>query len=437
MRAWTTSECSSSNDLTGIAAVRYTADELWPLSGTQSQGDVAQLVRAGVSYALGPWFESTHRHPFSTVLANACCIVLALGTLLASGCASPMDHSSSRNQDQDPSEVDPDNTLNGSGCQGPGCFELGGQIAGSLEQGISTMQSAGMNWVKYQHKYNGGSAGVLSGVIADAHSKGFKVLISVTGQERPSAIDFEGVIRFLGELATFGPDAIEVWNEPNIDREWPSGTIHGSNYVTSLLKPAYDAIKAANSNVLVISGAPAPTGYFGAAGCTEAGCNDDVFVRDMIAAGGKSAMDCLGVHHNSGATSPDATSGHPADPPEDGYHYSWYFKPQLTTYGSLLGANTIPLCLTELGYLSGEDYGGVPSQFSWASGTTVADHATWLGEAVSMCANGTVDPNVSVRLAIIFNVNYESYSSDPQAGYAIVRKDGTCHACGPLSSAMQ
>ncbi len=33
-----------------------------PCSRRQHVGDVAQLVRAGVSYALGPWFESTHRH---------------------------------------------------------------------------------------------------------------------------------------------------------------------------------------------------------------------------------------------------------------------------------------------------------------------------------------------------------------------------------------
>jgi len=70
---------------------------------------------------------------------------------------------------------------------------------------------------------------------------------------------YEDYARFVGEVAALGPDAIEVWNEMNIDREWPTGQIDPASY-TRLLALAYNAIKGANSGVAVISGALAPTG---------------------------------------------------------------------------------------------------------------------------------------------------------------------------------
>jgi hypothetical protein len=61
----------------------------------------------------------------------------------------------------------------------------------------------------------------------------------------------------------------------------------------------------------------------------------------------------------------------------------------------------------------------------------VNQHATWLAEAVSMAANSG-----QVRLAIVFNVDFTQWGSDPQAGYAMIRKDGSCPACGTLGSVM-
>jgi hypothetical protein len=52
-----------------------------------------------------------------------------------------------------------------------------------------------------------------------------------------------------------------------------------------MLAPAYNAIKSANPNVMVISGAPAPTGFFGG-GCSANGCDDNVYMAAVAAAGG-------------------------------------------------------------------------------------------------------------------------------------------------------
>jgi hypothetical protein len=90
-----------------------------------------------------------------------------------------------------------------------------------------------------------------------------------------------------------------------------------------------------------------------------------------------------------------------------------------------------PLCFTELGYLSSEGYGGLPPNFSWASGTSVSEQAQWLAEAVTLSKQSG-----RVRMLIVYNVDFTSYDpdGDPQAGYAIIRPGGSCPACSSLGA---
>ena len=302
-----------------------------------------------------------------------------------------------------------------------GSFELGGQATG-LGQ-AERMRFAGMNWVKYQHKWSpGDSPDAVAGRISDAHNNGFKVLLSIPGANlypQPGSIDFNAYVEFLRGVAALGPNAIEVWNEQNIDREWPAGQISPQAYVDNVLRPAYTAIKAANPNVLVISGAPSPTGF-------DNGTNawaDNRYIAGMAAAGAANYADCIGIHFNAGATAPSASSGHPA-----GTHYSWYYTPMVNLYYNAFGGSR-RLCFTELGYLSGDGFPGISDAFGWARGNSVAEQAQWLAEAASLGASSG-----RVRLMIVFNVDFTTYDpgGDPQAGYAIIRPDGTCPACDTL-----
>jgi LysM repeat protein len=300
----------------------------------------------------------------------------------------------------------------------PTGFAFGGQTQTFANKGAMT--DSGMNWVKFQYKWApGDSADILAGQIQDAHNSGFKVLISVTGKTPyppANGIDFGALAQFMGALAAQGPDAIEVWNEQNIDFEWPAGQIDPTSYVNNMLAPSYQAIKAANSNVIVISGAPAPTGFDN----TTNAWADNRYIAGMRAAGAANFADCIGVHHNAGATSPSATSGHPG-----GSHYSWYFLPMVDLYYNTFGGAK-QLCFTELGYLSGEGFSGLPANFSWASGTSVQEHAQWLREARDLSSSGG-----KVTMMIVFNVDFTSFDpdGDPQAGYAMIRPDGSCPAC--------
>ena len=87
--------------------------------------------------------------------------------------------------------------------------------------------------------------------------------------------------------------AVEIWNEPNIDREWGGATIdaaQAADYVR-LLELAYKAAKSADPAVTVVSAGLSPT-------CTddETARPDDVYLQWMYDAGAAAYFDVLGAH---------------------------------------------------------------------------------------------------------------------------------------------
>lgn len=308
-----------------------------------------------------------------------------------------------------------------------GQFEYGGHVTDARSaRAAGAMRSAGMTWMKVQVRYSpGGNLDQAIEAINGAREQGFKILIGTVGSPQELAMAGSDYIRgyadWLAAIARLNPDAIEVWNEPNIDREWPRGQISGAAY-TEMLRTAYTAIKSANSGVIVISGAPAPTGA--EAAYPGQVMNDDRFLREIVAAGGLNYMDCVGLHYNEGIVPPDARSGDPRD-----NYYTRYFGTMVDTYWSITGGAR-PICITELGYLTSQGYPSLPPYFSWASNVTLQQHAAWLAQAAALSSQSG-----RVRLMIVWNVDFTRYGSDPQGGYAMIRPDGSCPACEAFSAA--
>lgn len=307
-------------------------------------------------------------------------------------------------------------------------FELGGHVIQGNYPFSDAMRQSGMTWAKRQIRWTRGTPATnFQGEIDAAHSRGFRVLLSVVGDHNEISANptqyYQDFAQFLGGLARGGADAIEVWNEPNIPREWPAGLIGGGQY-TQMLSAAYQVIKANNSATIVISAAPAPTG--GLNNTASGGFNDDVFLSAMASAGAGNVMDCVGIHYNAGAVPPSATSGAPVG---SSGHYSWYYPSMVNLYAGRFPSK--PLCFTEIGYVSSEGFPtGLPGNFSWAAGNSVQEQAEWLAAAAVQARNSG-----RVRLFIIWNVDSNvTLGDDPQAGYAIIRPDGTCPACNTLAA---
>lgn len=139
-------------------------------------------------------------------------------------------------------------------------FALGGQSLNLNNQ--ERMTEAGMTWLKIQYQWEAGDdPGEVADDIELAHANDFKILLSITGATPypvPNSIDFNSFIDFMRGVAALGPDAVEVWNEMNIDFEWPAGQISPTSYVNNMLAPVYTVVEAEDPNILVIGGALAP-----------------------------------------------------------------------------------------------------------------------------------------------------------------------------------
>jgi polysaccharide biosynthesis protein PslG len=89
-------------------------------------------------------------------------------------------------------------------------------------------------------------------------------------------------------------DAYQIWNEPNLNvegrSEWGGRPPNPAEY-TEMLKMAYQAIKAADPEALVVSAGLAPTTRW-----DDVAMPDLEFLRGMYAAGAKPYFDLLGAH---------------------------------------------------------------------------------------------------------------------------------------------
>ncbi len=100
--------------------------------------------------------------------------------------------------------------------------------------------------------------------------------------------------RYRGRIAAY-----QVWNEPNLQREWAGHSPDAAGYVT-LLGACYRAIKAADPDAIVISAGLAPTE-------TEPpiAVPDERYLQQMFDAGLSQVYDVLGLHAPGYANPPE------------------------------------------------------------------------------------------------------------------------------------
>ncbi|MCU0498638.1 MAG: hypothetical protein MUF87_14905 [Anaerolineae bacterium] len=322
-------------------------------------------------------------------------------------------------------------------------FEAGIQVQYSLDLDEENMdgylrdvsQRMGLGWFKYQVRWEDIELArdqhrwrVPAFVFNSARKFNLKVMISVVTApawarepgvdltEHGPPADNADYVDFVTTLIRRYPTdihAIEVWNEQNLDREWTSTEgLSAANYV-SLLRDTYQAVKAINPNIIIISGALAPTGFDDGIGAI----NDQRYMEQMIAAGLLNYTDCVGAHHNGYNIGPSVTWDQvPPDPtatfrgPFDNDHPSWSFRSTLEGYHNQirLAGGDQKLCVTEFGWPSTEDLEGqVVQGFEFANDNSLDEQATWTIEALN-----NMESWGFVRLAFLWNYNY-----GPQAGW--------------------
>jgi hypothetical protein len=114
--------------------------------------------------------------------------------------------------------------------------------------------------------------------------------------------------------------AYQVWNEPNLAREWANRRPNPAEYV-ELLKTCYSAIKEADPAAIVISAGLAPTGTDNAQAMP-----DDAFLRGMYEAGALPYFDMLGLHAPGYKAPPELSPDEAAANPDYGGHRAFAFR---------------------------------------------------------------------------------------------------------------
>jgi hypothetical protein len=118
-------------------------------------------------------------------------------------------------------------------------------------------------------------------------------------------------------------DAIQIWNEQNLNIEWGKAAINqaqAQQYV-SMLKAAYTAAKAADPSVTVVTGGVAQTGTD-----NDDARPDDTYVQWMYDAGAKPYFDVLGAHGHGYKAPPTVSPDEAEQNPTYGGHRFFVFR---------------------------------------------------------------------------------------------------------------
>ncbi|MEM7344200.1 MAG: hypothetical protein AAF485_08145 [Chloroflexota bacterium] len=288
---------------------------------------------------------------------------------------------------------------------------------GDTAANIGHIQNLGFTWVKFQMAWKdvesapGDFSWAMWDQLVDAyHANGIQILLSIPKAPdwaRPADDDksVEGppqdpnlYAAFVGQVAgryQGRVQAIEVWNEQNLWYEaGGAGRVNAADYV-QLLQLSYQSIKAANPNMIVVSGALTPAGNVGPFAV------DDVdYLNQMYALGAKGYFDVLGSHP-SGYNCPangdwrtvvDDTALSFRGPFEN-RHHSWCFRGTMEGYREVMlayGDGDKAIMPTEFGWA----VSGNPQQgYEYARDNTPEEQAQWIVEAYQIAQGwGWVGP---------------------------------------------
>jgi hypothetical protein len=309
------------------------------------------------------------------------------------------------------------------------------------DKGIQSAANLGVGWIKQQVDWNSVeyARGLyhwkeLDHLVAEAQAHGLQIMFSVArapGFSRPEPVEEDGPpsdfsifrdfmhalsSRYQGRVAAY-----ELWNEPNLKREWRGFDLSAAKFV-ELIKAGAEGVRAGDPNAVIISGAPAVTGIDDQVNAID----DRVFLRDMLAAGAGDLVDAIGVHPYGAANPPDERAAD-ATHLRSGYsnHPSFFFLDTLEDYRKILiEANSDkPLWVTEFGWPSIENFGSVDTTgWDYAREVTEADQAAYLLRALHLRRERSW-----IGLLLIWNINIAPLlgAESSQSAYSLLRPDGS------------
>lgn len=314
----------------------------------------------------------------------------------------------------------------------------------ALNPVLNHVAALGAGWVKVQvswklyesapGEYDAWRFRELDHLVSGAAGRDLKVLLSVAKApewSRPTA-EMDGppdnfalfgefmhylAARYRGNVAAY-----ELWNEPNLRREW-NGAALGGEALVRLVSIGAQGVRSGDPQALTISAAPATTGIND--GTTA--IDDRVFLRQMLANGIGDVVDGIGVHPYGWANPPDASAtDRQQAAPTHNDHPSFFFRDTLETYRTLLdeaGYADLPLWVTEFGWGSFERFEALPPpEASFMANVSEWEQAVYALEALQMGHERS-----DIGPMFLWNLNFAPTlgAGFSASGYSLLRPDGS------------
>jgi hypothetical protein len=309
-----------------------------------------------------------------------------------------------------------------------------------IDHVLGLARGTGAGWVKQQVEWTNLEYAPgeydwreLDKIVEKSVGYGFKLLLSVNHAPtwtRAETIeygpphDLAEFGRFMGVLAARYAgkvSAYELWNEPNLRREWRGEDLDPALFV-ALIREGALAVRSVDPAAQIISGAPAVTGINDG----ETAVDDRLYLQGMVAAGVGQWIDGIGVHPYGFANPPHERSSDAVHTSTShNNHPSFYFRDTLEDYRVILvngGLSSTPLWATEFGWPSVDGMGAMDTTgWEYARAVTEKQQGEYIVQGFQMSAG--LDWTGPM---ILWNLNIATIwgESRPESAYSLLRPDG-------------
>ena len=287
-------------------------------------------------------------------------------------------------------------------------------------------------WTDHMKRDGTPAWGELDRVVNAAAAKRVKVLLSITssptwatangGHGLPTRAHFARFgqfVRAIAERYRGKVHAIQIWNEQNYAVE-NGGKVASAAYYVDLLAVAYDAIKAANPNIIVVSGAPTPTGTNN----VNVAVNDLSYFRQMFAIPKFwKKMDVVGVHAAGTLQPPDALPGQGARREGWNSNTEFFFRRIEAVRAAMVraGASGRQVWVTEFGWATRNNTRG----YEYGNYNSLEQQAQYITRALEL-SRTTYAPWVGAMF--VWNLNYavtwaQTNPLHEQASFSLLNPD--------------
>ncbi len=314
---------------------------------------------------------------------------------------------------------------------------------------VEHLKRLGVGWVKVQvswklyqpqpDRFDDIRFSELDSIINAANANDIRVLLSVSKApewSRPTTeMDgppgeyqlYSDFMRFLGSRYLGRVAAYELWNEPNLQREWNGVSLNPADFAR-LVAAGAAGLRESDSLSVLVSGAPAVTGINDGILAID----DRVFLRGMFEAGIADHVDAIGVHPYGWANPPDSSYASP-DPsvPSHNDHPSFFFQDTLLDYTGLLEDFVVDkqLWSTEFGWGSFEGVNNKlgtpeppPEHALFMNDVSEEEQAIYILQAFSMAQESDM-----MGPMFLWNLNFGPLlgTQFSESGYSLLRPDGS------------